>query len=343
MKYAKDFASDNNAGVHPDIMKIILDSNTGYVHAYGDDSYTLKAIEKFRTIFGENIDVYFVLNGTAANILSLQSAVQPYNSIICADTAHLNTDECGAPEHFTGCKLISLPTEDGKLTTKQLEKSISFYTEVHFSQPKVISITQSTERGTVYTQDEIKAIANFAHKHGLFLHMDGARLSNAAASLNVGLKDITTAMDVDVLSFGGTKNGMMFGEAIVFFNKKLSTNFKYIQKQAAQLISKMRYLSIQFYALLSNDLWLKNAQNANAMAKLLAQELSCIPQIRITQKVEANSVFAIFPPQYIKKIQQEFYFYMWNEKISEVRFMTSFNTIEEDIRNFIRSVRKVIG
>ncbi len=343
MKHFKNFASDNHSGVHPEIMKAILESNNGYAHAYGDDPYTHKAIEKFKAHFGENIEVYFVLTGTAANILSLKSAAQSYNSVICAETAHINTDECGAPESFVGCKLIGLPTEDGKLTAKQLEETVSFSREQHFSQPKAISISQPTERGTVYTPDEIKAIADFAHRHDLYLHMDGARLCNAAAALNLSLKDITASVGVDVLSFGGTKNGMMFGEAVVFFNKTLASNLKYIRKQAGQLISKMRYLSVQFDTLLSKNLWLANAKNANKMAKLLAEKLSAIPQIRITEKVEANSVFAIFPPHCIAEIQDRFYFHVWDEKISEVRLMTSFDTSADDVTEFVNLVKKVLA
>lgn len=338
----KNFASDNNAGVHPDILKAITDVNTGYALAYGDDAYTARAVEKFKEHFGANIDAYFVFIGTAANVLGLKAVTDPFNSIICTEFAHINVDEGGAPERLTGCKLVTVPTVDGKLTIEQIAERLDVLGNQHHNQPKVVSISQSTEFGTVYTPVELKKIADFVHKHQMFLHMDGARISNAAASLNLGLKEITADVGVDILSCGGTKNGLMFGEAVVFFNRELSKNFKYIRKQGMQLMSKMRFVSAQFEALLSNDLWLKNALNANKMAQLLAKEISQIPQLKITQKVEANVVFAIIPPQYVPLIQEKYFFYVWNEKTSEVRLMTAFDTTEEDIRDFIRVVKEVV-
>ncbi|MCL6590950.1 MAG: low specificity L-threonine aldolase [Firmicutes bacterium] len=342
MKPVKNFASDNNAGVHPEILKAIAEANQGYCPAYGDDDYTRAAVRKFQEHFGPEIEVFFVANGTAANTLGLKAATQPYHGVVCPATAHINSDECGAPERFTGCKLLTVPVSDGKLRAPQLQSFLSALGNQHHNQPKVISISQSTEAGTVYSVAEIRELADFAHQQGMILQMDGARIANAAASLGLPLKEITKKAGVDVLSFGGTKNGMMFGEAIVFFNRELAKDFQYLRKQGMQLFSKMRFLAAQFQALLSNDLWLKNAQNANRMAQLLASELAKIPQIRITQQVEANAVFAIIPSQYIPILQARCFFYVWNEDTSEVRLMTAFDTTEADIMDFVKLIKETV-
>jgi threonine aldolase len=342
MKMIKHFASDNCSGVDPEILKAISSANTGHAIAYGADDYTKSAVKKFQEHFGEKIDVYFVFGGTAANILGLKTLTESYHGIICAESAHINVDECGAPEKFTGCKLLTIPSKDGKITVEHIAWYLSLLGNEHHNQPKVISITQSTEFGTVYTPEEIEQIVTFAHQHDLFLHVDGARICNAAATLDVNLRDLTTDLGVDVLSFGGTKNGMMFGEAVVFFKKSLSKHFPFIRKQGMQLLSKMRFIAAQFETYLSNDLWLKNAKHANEMATLLAQEVEKIPQITITQKVEANAVFAIVPKEAIPVIQQKFYFYLWNAEISEVRWMTSFDTTKEDVKNFIQALKDAL-
>ena len=331
----RSFASDNNAAVHPDIMAAITSVNRGHAIAYGDDPVTVDAIERFKDHFGRGIDVYFVYNGTGANVIGLKSITEPFHSIICADTAHIHVDECGAPERFTGCKLLSVPTDDGKLCVESVRQHVHGFGFVHHAQPRVISITQATELGTVYDPEEISALADFAHKNDMLLHMDGARLANAADCLGMTLGAITRDVGVDVLSFGGTKNGMMFGEAIVFFNPDLSQDFKYIRKQGMQLNSKMRYISAQFEAYLSNGLWKDNARHANAMAALLKRGIDEIPSIRITQKVETNGVFAIIPGECIQDLQKEFFFYVWNEAVSEVRWMTSFDTQVADIEGFV--------
>ncbi len=341
MSLFRSFASDNNSGVHPDILKAIEKANKGHALAYGDDEYTKEADKKFQEHFGD-VDAYFMFNGTAANVLGLKAMTSSYNSIICAETAHINTSECNAVEIFTGCKLLIVPSKDGKITVDQIEGQMYLLGEQHHAQPKVASITQPTEYGMVYTKEEIKKLAEFVHSHNMLLHMDGARLANAAAALGTKLKDITGDVGVDVLSFGGTKNGIMSGEAIIFFNKKLSSNFKYIRKQGMQLTSKMRYISAQFIELLSNDLWLKNAQHANKMAKWLESEIRKIPEIKITQKVETNANFAIFPKEVIPIIRKKYYFYTWNEAISEVRLMTSFDTEEKDILDFIKVLKESI-
>ena len=269
----RGFASDNNSGVHPAIIKVLSDANNGHAIAYGDDPWTEKAKAKFKEIFGAQASIYFVFLGTAANVLSLKAITDSYHAIICADTAHINVDECGAPEKFTGCKLISVPSSVGKITVTAVVKHLHGFEFEHHTQPKVISITQATELGTLYTLEEIKALADLAHQYGMYLHVDGARIANAAVSLGVSFKEMITDTGVDILSFGGTKNGLMYGEAIVFLKEGLDNNFKYFRKQAMQLSSKMRYISAQFMAYLDQDLWKQSASHANRMAALLQKAL----------------------------------------------------------------------
>ena len=337
----RGFASDNNAGVHPDILKAISDANKGHAIAYGDDSLTEKAKEKFKEIFGQQTSVYFVFLGTGANVLSLKALTESYHAIICADTAHINVDECSAPEKYTGCKLLIIPSADGKITVESVQKHLHGFDFEHHAQPKVISITQATELGTLYTPKEIKALADLAHKHDMYLHVDGARIANAAVSLGVSFKEMITDTGVDVLSFGGTKNGLMYGEAIVFLKPGLDKNFKYIRKQGMQLASKMRFVSAQFLAYLNDDLWKQNATTANAMAQLLYKKLLETKKIKITQPVQANGVFAIVPKNIIPILQKEFFFYVWDEQKSEVRWMTSWDTQVDDIKLFTDIINKL--
>lgn len=338
----RSFASDNNAGIHPEVIKAIKSANEGHVIAYGDDHITARVEKLFQKHFGPGIAVYFVFGGTGANVLGLKSITESHNAIICAESAHVNVDECGAPEHFTGCKLIALSTPDGKLRVEQLKPLLHAFGNEHHVQPRVISISQATEMGTVYTKKELKTLSSFAHENNMLLHVDGARISNAAVSLNSSLREITADVGVDVLSFGGTKNGMMYGEAVIFFNKKLATDFKYIRKQGMHLPSKMRYISAQFEALLAGNLWKRSASHANRMAHILASELAKLPKIKITQPVESNGVFAVIPPKYIPALQKKYFFYVWNEEISEVRLMASFDTTERDIYDFVKLVRKTV-
>jgi threonine aldolase len=339
----KGFASDNYSGVHPQILKAISDVNADHAIAYGGDVYTEKAVQQFKQLLGESVEVYFSFNGTAANVLGLKALTQPHHAVICAQTAHINVDECGAPERFTGCKLLTVPTKDGKLRIEDIEKFQSLVDFEHHVQPKVMSISQTTELGTLYTPDEIKALANYAHSKNMFLQMDGARIANAAAALNMPIKNFTFDCGVDVLSFGGTKNGMMYGEAIVFSDKSLCENFKYIRKQGMQLASKMRYISAQFSAYLSDDLYLKTARHANAMAQRLVEKLNDIPEIEITQKSAANAVFAKLPKAMIKPLQDEYFFYEWNEQNHEVRWMCSWDTTETEIENFVSLIKKLLN
>lgn len=339
----KSFASDNNAGVHPDILGALILANQGDEIGYGDDDYTRNAVRKFKQILGDDIDVFFVGGGTAANVLGISTAVNSYHGVICAESAHINVNECGALEKFTGCKLLTIPTPDGKITVEQIARHMHDIGNQHHVQPKVISISQPTEMGTVYTYDELYDISEYASDNDMYVHMDGARIANAVASLDVNIKPITGNIGVDILSFGGTKNGMMFGEVLIFFDRKLAKDFKFLQKQSMQLFSKMRFISAQFDALLSNDLWLKNARQANEMAILLKWKLEEIPDITITQKVETNTVIAKIPKHAIPKLLEKYFFYVWNEETSEVRFVTAFDTKEEDVMLFVQCLKEVLA
>ena len=340
MKPSRSFASDNNAGVHPEVLKAIAAANQGHVVGYGDDPYTHSAVSQFKRRFGNDIEVFFVFNGTAANCLGLKALTNSYHAVICAEAAHICVDECGAPEKFTGCKLIPIPTKEGKLTVEAVRTAYHGIGVEHHVQPRVVAITQCTELGTVYKEDEVRQLASFAHERGLFLHMDGARIANAAASLGLDLRQATRDLGVDVLSFGATKNGGMGAEAVVFFDAKLAADFKFYRKQGMHLASKMRFLSAQFEALLKDGLCLRNAQHSNRMAQMLKRELSKIPQVKIVYKVEANGIFAKLPRRAIAKLQKRYFFYMWDDAQSLVRWMCSWDTTEADVKQFVEFVRR---
>lgn len=342
MKYLKSFASDNNAPVHDQVFKAMLEVNHGDAIAYGDDIVTEEALQLFKQQFGSDSHTFFVFNGTGANVSAISHLTRPYHAIISSDKAHIHHDECGAPEKFSGCKLHVLPSHDGKISPSQIKPLLQSIGFQHHSQPKIVSITQATEMGRVYTIDEIRSMARFTKENGLFLHVDGARIANAAASLNASLKEMISDAGVDVLSFGGTKNGLMMGEAVVFLNPELSKDFEYTRKQSLQLASKMRYVSAQFKALLKDGLWLENALHANRMAKLLEENIKEIPEVRITQPVEINAVFAILPPAAIEKLLKSFFFYTWDAARHEVRWMTSFTTTEEDIHTFVDCLKDAL-
>lgn len=338
----RSFASDNNSGIHPNILEAIANANQEHAVGYGDDIYTEQLKSKFVELFGQDIAIALVFNGTGANIIGIQSATQSFNTVICAETAHINVDECGAPERMTGCKVIAIPTKDGKLRPELITPQLHGFGFEHHSQPKVISITQTTEMGTVYTPEEIKALADLAHQYNMYLHVDGARIANAIAFLDTDLKTLITDTGVDFMSFGGTKNGMMMGEAVIFLNTKLAENTKYFRKQNAQLYSKMRYHSAQFLAYFNQNLWLENARHANKMAQMLLKEVSQIPGIEITQKVESNGIFAIVPHHLIAPLMEKYFFYEWDENRNEVRWMCSFDTTEEDIKGFVQTIIQTI-
>jgi len=338
----RSFASDNNAGVHPEVLEAIARANEGHVIAYGDDSYTRSAVAKFEEHFGAGIEVFFTFNGTGANVLGLEALTRPYHAVLCSDYAHIYCDECGAPEKHSGCKLIPLPHQDGKITLDAVRHAYHGIGDQHHVQPRVVSITQASEMGTVYQPDEMQALARFAHEHEMFLHVDGARIANAAVSLGQTLRQATRDLGVDVLSFGGTKNGIMGGEAVVFFNRALSADFLYLRKQGMQLASKMRFIAVQFEALLTNDLWRRSAEHSNRMARMLEAELKRVPKVTIVWRVEANGVFAQIPRRAIEKIKERYFFYPWIEEECIVRWMCSFDTTEEDVRDFVAVVAEAV-
>jgi threonine aldolase len=330
------FASDNTSGVHPVILKEIELVNRHHVLGYGEDKYTREALSLFKEQFGPDTEAFPVFTGTAANVLCLAAVMRSWNSVITASTAHLEQDECGAPEKFTGCKVLVVDTPDGKITVDLLEKHMYGFGFEHHSQPRVISVTQSTEMGTVYSPAELVKLADYAHSHGMYLHMDGARLANAAVALNLPFRAFTSDCGVDILSFGGTKNGMMYGEAVCFLRKGLSADFKYLRKQAMQLASKMRFISAQFTAFFRDDLWRECAAQANRMAGILADRIRSLEGIKITREVQSNGVFVIMPDKVAENVRKEWFFYTWNEKISEYRLMTGWDTREEDIEEFVK-------
>lgn len=349
MKPIRSFASDNNAGVHPAILKALADVNQGHAVGYGDDPYTQATLDKFREQFGDDAQVFIVFNGTAANCLCLKALTDSYDAVVCSEGAHIYVDECGAPEKFTGCKLLTVPAPEGKLTVEAVKRVCHGIGDQHHVQPRVISITQATEVGTVYKPAEVEALARFAHDHEMFLHVDGARIANAAVSLGLSLRQATRDLGVDALSFGGTKNGAMGAEAVIFFNQDLSfqrdpgRDFRFLRKQGMQLASKMRFVSAQLDALLTEDLWHKNANQSNAMARLLETKLRKISGIKIMHNVEANGIFAQIPKAAIARIQERYFFYVWNEETSVVRWMCSFDTTNEDVREFAKFVAQIIS
>ena len=341
----KSFASDNWSGVCPEIMEALNNANSGHNPAYGelDDKITASAVKKFKDTFGEKAEVFFVYNGTAANVLGIHHLIKPYHAVVAAHSSHINEDECGAPEKISGSKIYTIDTFSGKITPDDVKPFLSSLGFQHHSQPKLISISQVTEKGTVYDVDEIKELADFAHDNDMFLHVDGARIANAAVSLGVDFKTMITGTGVDVLSFGGTKNGLMFGEAVVFSNGNIAKDFEYLRKQNMQLHSKLRFIAAQFDRYLTNDLWKKNATQANYSAKLLEKELTKTGFVKITREVRANGVFAIFPNEIIDKLREKYFFHIWDTTTNEVRLMCSWDTTEEDISGFVTLLKKLIS
>ena len=339
----RGFASDNYAGVHPEVLAAVASVNDGHVSSDGADPVTERAVAAFRSHLGDDVDVFFTFNGTGANVVGLQSLLSPWENVICAATAHINVDECGAPEHYLGSKLHDVPTPDGKLTPELVTAAYLGKGDVHHVQPRVVSITQSTELGTSYSPDEIRALADLCHELDMYLHLDGARIANAAASLGVGLRETTVDCGVDVMSFGGTKNGLMGGEAVVLIRPGLAERVAFIQKQSMQLASKMRFVAAQFVALLEGDLWWRNATHANAMAQRLAAALSDVPGLQIVYPVQANGVFAALPRDVIPALQAAYPFYVWDEAASQVRWMCSWDTTEEDVDGFAALIHRTLS
>jgi len=328
------------------VLAAIAAANEGHALAYGADPWTAAALALFRAEFGEQSETSLVLGGTGANVVGLGALLQPWESVLCAATAHINVDECGAPERFLGCKLVPLPTPDGKLRPDPVRAAVTAVSidhAAHHVQPRVISISQSTEYGTVYRPEEIRALSAVAKELGLLLHMDGARLSNAAAALDLPLRALTTDVGVDVLSFGGTKNGAMGAEAVVLFDHARAAGVRFGRKQAMQLPSKMRFVAAQFEALLRNGLWRRNAAHANRMARRLAERAAAVPGVTITQPVDANAVFARLPRERIASLQARRFFYVWDEAGAEVRWMCSFDTTEEDVEAFAVELRNALA
>ena len=339
----RSFASDNNSGVHPLVMEALNRANSDHAVGYGDDPWTEEAVRKIREAFTPDCEPLFVFNGTGSNVVALQVMTRPYHSIFCAETAHIYVDECGSPVKMTGCQIRPIATADGKLTPELMQPYLHGFGDQHHSQPRALYLSQCTELGTIYTPEELKRLTDFAHLNGMYVHMDGARIANACAALRLSLKELTVDCGVDILSFGGTKNGLMMGECVIIFNKDLQREARFVRKQSAQLASKMRYLSCQFIPYLENDLWLENARKANSSAYRLAEALKKYPQIRFTQKVESNQLFFTIPTEPLKKLQEKYFFYMWNEEINEARFVTSWDTTEEDIDDMIRTLDVVFG
>src|SRR5450756_1294148 len=336
---ARGFASDNYAGIHPEILEAIARANGGHQVAYGADVYTQRLQSVFQQHFGGAATAYPVFNGTGANVISLQAMTERWDAVICAESAHINVDECGAPERVGGLKLRAIPTPLGKLTPELVDLQAWGWGNEHRAQPRVVSITQSTELGTRYSVDEIAAIVEHAHGHDMLVHLDGARISNAAAALGVPLRAFTTDVGVDVVSFGGTKNGMMLGECVVVLNPDAVRGMAFLRKLSMQLASKMRFVSVQFDALLSGDLWLRNARHANAMAVRLETAVSDVDGVEVQRPVEATAVCAILPAAVTGRLQGRYPFYVWDEHSGEVRWMTSFDTTEADVDGFAAALR----
>ncbi len=335
------FGSDNHSGIHPDILKALAEANQDHQHAYGDDIYTEKAKILIKKQFGDSAEPYFVFNGTGANTVALRACVQPYNTILCSKTAHIAVDECGAPEFLTGAALREIETPDGKLTPELIAPRLINWGFEHHSQPKVVYISQCSELGTVYTCEEIKAIADYIHPFGMYLHMDGARLANAAIKLNKSFKEMTVDCGVDILSFGCTKNGLMMCECVVAFRPELAENLKYIRKQSTQLCSKMRYISCQIIPYLENGIWKSNAENANRTAQMLRQGIIEAGFDTFTQNTDANILLLKLPKTITDQLVENYFFYTWDEAENEIRLVTSWDTSEADINGFVNTLKEL--
>lgn len=339
-KKSRGFGSDNQSGVHPRIMEKLVEINAGHAVGYGDDEISLEAEEAFKSVFGAQAEVFFVYNGTSANVLAIRCLAESFEAVLCSDIAHIYEDEAGAPEKWTGCKLIPLSHENGKISIGQIEPWLHWKGDVHRVQPRVVSITNATEYGTVYTLEEIREMADFCHRNHLYLHMDGARISNALAGLGADLKDLAET-GIDAISFGGTKNGLWAGEALVFLNPKPARHAANFRKQQGQLHSKMRFISAQFIPYLKENLWYKNARHANEMARLLEKEIEKIPEVKICYPVQANGVFASIPEHWNAPLSEKFHFYIFDPSRNMARWMCSWDTQPEDIAAFCQEMERL--
>ncbi len=339
----RGFASDNYSGAHPQVLAALVAANGGHQTSYGSDDYTARLHEEMCRLFGDGVQSYPVFNGTGANVLSLQSLIPRWGAVVCASTAHINVDENGAPERVGGMKLLAVPTEDGKLTPELIDREAWGWGDEHRAQPLAVSITQTTELGTRYSIDEIRAITEHAHSLGMRVHMDGARLANAAAGLGVPVRAFTRDAGIDILSFGGTKNGMLFGECVVALAPEAAHGLDYLRKMDMQLASKMRFVSAQFLALLEDDLWLRSAEHSNAMAARLRAAVEGIEGVELTQETQSNGVFAILPAGVADRLRERFRFYDWDASRREVRWMCSFDTSEDDVDAFAAALREEIA
>ncbi len=335
----RGFGSDNHSGVSPEILEAIARANAEHALAYGDDEYCQRAVELLRNEFGPQASVYFVFNGTGANVLSIDAMCRSHHAVICAETAHIQVDECGAPQRIVGCKLLTVATPDGKLTPELVQTQLHGFGFEHHSQPRAISIAQSTELGTLYTLDEIRALAELAHQYNMYLHVDGARLANAAVALDCSFKEMTTDCGVDILSFGGTKNGMLMGESCIVLNPALDVDMKYRRKQMGQLCSKMRFVAAQYIAYLESGVWRRNAEHSNAMAQYLFHRVQGIAGVEVVYPTQVNSVFVRLPRKVWTALQKDYFFYDWDEAKDEVRWMCSFDTTRDDIDRFVECLR----
>ncbi len=338
----RGFGSDNHSGFSPEVLQALTAANSEHALAYGDDEITARLEQLIRDTFGPQARVYLVFNGTGANVLGIDAMCNSHEAVVCAETAHINVDECGAPQRVVGCRLLTVDTPDGKLTPALVKTRLHGFGFEHHSQPKAISISQPTELGTLYTLEEIRALANLAHEHGMFLHVDGARLANAAVALGCTFKEMTTDCGVDVLSFGGTKNGLLMGESCVLLNPVLDVDMKYRRKQMTQLGSKMRFMAAQMECYIESGMWRRNAEHSNRMAQLLRSEVEKVEGVKIMYSVQVNSVFAQLPCEVWHRLQQRYFFYDWDEEQNVVRWMCSFDTTEQDIHNFVNALKEEI-
>jgi threonine aldolase len=336
------FASDNYAGAHPAILEAVAAANDGWAGAYGDDPWTAGLRDRLRELFGE-VEAFPVFNGTGGNVTVLATVLRPFEAVICPETAHINVDECGAPERIAGAKLVDVPTPDGKLTSELLRPRLIGFGDQHHVQARVVSISQSTELGTVYTPAEIGALADVAHEAGLLLHVDGARLVNAAEALGLELRELTSDCGVDLLTLGGTKSGLLGAEAAVFFRPELAADYVYARKQGTQLASKMRFLSAQLLRLLEGDLWRETAGHANAMARRLADAVAAVPGVDLAYPMQANAVFAVLPEAAIERLHERYHFYVWDEDAGVVRWMCSWQTTPHDVDELAAAVREAMA